>query len=161
MQDLNGLIDPTSGWHLSAALGINGAGQIAGWGVTTDRPGVVTGFRLDPIPPVYRFVLEGTNVVVSWSPHWPGLVLETASVRSPASWYVVPGGTNSPVLLPASGGGQLFRLGRYDSFEPRLSVNVAGTNVVVSWAPPWPDYVLESSASLSPGAWAAPQGRDE
>jgi hypothetical protein len=69
----------------------------------------------------------------------------------------VAGGTNSPVVLPASGVGQLFRLGRYDSFDPKLSIAVSGTNVVVSWAPPWRDYVLESSGSLWPGNWAAVQ----
>jgi probable HAF family extracellular repeat protein len=43
--DLNTLIDPTPGWFLAAAYGINDAGQIVGIGRVN---GVVRGFRLTP-----------------------------------------------------------------------------------------------------------------
>jgi hypothetical protein len=101
---------------------------------------------------------EGTNVVITWSPHWPRLVLETASYYSQTNWQAVPGGTNDPVVLPATGPGQVFRLVQYDSLQPKLKVTPAGTNVVISWAPPWPDYVLESATTLSSPSWAAVPG---
>lgn len=50
VQDLNSLVDPQSGWYLAAALGINDAGQIVGWGYNSERGTVQTPFRLDPIP---------------------------------------------------------------------------------------------------------------
>jgi probable HAF family extracellular repeat protein len=49
-QDLNALIDSTSGWYLASATGINDAGQIVGWGYSPERGGLQTPFRLDPIP---------------------------------------------------------------------------------------------------------------
>jgi probable HAF family extracellular repeat protein len=45
--DLNDLIDPTSGWRLVTAGGINDRGQIAGWGYLN---GSISAFVLTPAP---------------------------------------------------------------------------------------------------------------
>ena len=54
MTDLNTLIDPASGWHLTEALAINNAGQIVGYGTFN---GQQTGFVLElaaiPEPSTY------------------------------------------------------------------------------------------------------------
>ena len=47
MVDLNTLIDPLSGWELSAATAINDAGQITGYGVIG---GQNHAFLLTPVP---------------------------------------------------------------------------------------------------------------
>ncbi len=49
MLNLNDLIDPSLGWTLSAATGINDDGQIVGYGTLNGR---VRGFRLDPVSPI-------------------------------------------------------------------------------------------------------------
>lgn len=46
MDDLNGLIDPRSGWELETAVGINDAGQIVGTGT---RGGATRAFVLTPL----------------------------------------------------------------------------------------------------------------
>ena len=48
MQDLNSLIDPSSGWQLLNAEDINDSGVIVGWG--TDPSGYYEAFELTPIP---------------------------------------------------------------------------------------------------------------
>jgi probable HAF family extracellular repeat protein len=48
MQDLNSLIDPSSGWYLEDANGINDAGQIVGTGI--DPSGMTEAFLLTPTP---------------------------------------------------------------------------------------------------------------
>ena len=45
MIDLNTRIDPALGWLLVTALGINGRGQIVGWGY---HQGQLRAFRLQP-----------------------------------------------------------------------------------------------------------------
>jgi probable HAF family extracellular repeat protein len=157
-QDLNSLLDARSGWFLAGAGQINDNGQIVGFGFSAERGDLYTPCRLDPIPPRLRITLEGRNVVLSWSPHWPGLLLETTPYCSPTNWQAVPGGTNDPVVLPATGPGQLFRLTQYASFDPKLSITPSGTNLVISWVPPWPDYVVESTASLSSPSWLPVDG---
>lgn len=47
LQDLNGLINPTSGWFLTGAFGINDRGQIVGDGLYN---GKLSAFILNPIP---------------------------------------------------------------------------------------------------------------
>jgi hypothetical protein len=47
MLDLNGLIDPNSGWQLYAAYGINDSGQIVGTGTFA---GFSRAYLLTPVP---------------------------------------------------------------------------------------------------------------
>lgn len=155
MQDLNTLVPANSGWYFLEANDISNQGWIVGDGY---YQGKSQAYLLLPIQPKLTITRAGTNIVISWTPHWPRLVLETAPYYSPTNWQAVPGGTNSPVILTASGAGQIFRLSQYDSFDPKLTVAVSGTNVVLSWAPPWPDYTLQSTTTLPPASWSAVPG---
>lgn len=65
MVDLNDLIDPSLGWTLSAATGINNGSQIVGYGTVRGR---TQAFRLDPTRPIV--------------PEPPSLVLLTLGVLS-------------------------------------------------------------------------------
>ena len=155
MLDLNALVPEDSGWHLGDAVAINENGWIAGCGY---YQGKSQGYLLIPIPPTLQIRSTNTNVSISWAPAWLNLVLEAAPAADTNHWQAVPGGTTSPVLVPATSAGQVFRLSQYDSLDPVLSLTVAGTNVIVSWSPPWPDYVLEASPALTPPTWAPVPG---
>jgi probable HAF family extracellular repeat protein len=103
---LNDFIEP--GWILTYPSGINENGQIACEG---GIPGKTSGtFRLDPIPPKLGINHSPTNLVVSWSPNWPGLALEATESLSRPNWQpVVTGGTNV-VAMPATNSMRFFRL---------------------------------------------------
>jgi probable HAF family extracellular repeat protein len=58
MQDLNDLVDPSSGWVLVAAYGVNDAGVIVGDGLLDGAP---RGFRLTPATGT-----DNTAPVISW-----------------------------------------------------------------------------------------------
>jgi len=150
MLDLNRLVDTNSGWQWIAAYDINESGWIVGDGWHENKRQACL---LIPIQPELRIALAGANVVITWSPHWPRLVLETTSYHSPTNWQAVPGGANDPVILPATGPGQVFRLTQHDSLDPKLAATVSGTNLVISWAPPWPDYTLESASTMPAASW--------
>ncbi len=91
MVDLRALV-PTN-WWISWPMGINNRGQIA-------AAGGGMAVRLDPIPPTLTVRRVGTNVVVSWTPAWPGLVLEsTADLSAPAWQPLYTGGTNVVTIL--------------------------------------------------------------
>ena len=47
---------------------------------------------------------------VSWSPPTPGFTLQASDSLSPASWVMVPGATNPPVLVPATLPAKFYRL---------------------------------------------------
>lgn len=65
MYDLNGLIDPASGWHLSLAYAINDNGQIVGQGV--NALGQSDAFLLTPIPEPGALLLLAPGLVgVIW-----------------------------------------------------------------------------------------------
>ncbi|MBI5384695.1 MAG: hypothetical protein HZA90_08385 [Verrucomicrobia bacterium] len=155
MLDLNSLVDTNSGWQWIGANDINENGWIAGDGWYQNKRQACL---LIPILPKLEIARAGTNVVISWSPHWPRLVLETAPYHAPTNWLPVPGGTNDPVVLPATGPGQVFRLTQYDTLDPKLSVRATGSNLVASWTPPWPDYALESTPSLTAPTWLPVSG---
>jgi probable HAF family extracellular repeat protein len=61
MQDLNDLIDPTSGWTLETARGINDSGQIVGYG--TNSLGLLHGFLLTPVPEPSTLALLGAAAI--------------------------------------------------------------------------------------------------
>ena len=154
---LNDLIPPDSGWDLIYGLGINNHGQIVGEGYRQGYGAMA--YRLDPVPPpTLRIELQGTNVVISWAPHWSRPVLEAAEVMEPTAWRAVPGGDTSPVVLPARDAARFFRLNSQPTYPPRLSLQPAGPHLVVSWTPVEPGYVLESSPSLSAPVWTPVPG---
>lgn len=64
MTNLNTLIDPSSGWTLSEARGINDAGQIVGWGVSP-YGGEFHAFLLTPVPEpeTYALMLAGLGLI--------------------------------------------------------------------------------------------------
>ncbi len=89
---LNSLIPDDSGWWLTTAAAINDHGQIVRQGVFE---GQGLAYRLDPIPPKLNLQHSPTNMLVSWSPAWPGLVLESTPSLSAPDWRPVDtGGTN-------------------------------------------------------------------
>jgi probable HAF family extracellular repeat protein len=95
---LNSLIEPDSGWWLTGAGAINDHGQIVGSG---SFEGQALAYRLDPIPPRLSIQRDTTNLTVSWSPNWPGVVLEATEHLSTLNWQPVDtGGTNMVALTP-------------------------------------------------------------
>jgi len=57
---------------------------------------------------------------------------------------------------PRSGLGDIgaFEYGATGSSTPRLSVRIAGTNLVFTWPSFFPGYQLQSSSTLAPATWA-------
>jgi probable HAF family extracellular repeat protein len=68
MQDLNDLVDPASGWVLSAAYGINDAGVIVGDGFLNGAP---RGFRLTPAESVDKTAPVISSLKASPDTLWP------------------------------------------------------------------------------------------
>ncbi len=68
MQDLNELVDPASGWLLSAAYGINDAGVIVGDGFLNGAP---RGFRLTPDGSVDKTAPVISSLKASPDTLWP------------------------------------------------------------------------------------------
>jgi hypothetical protein len=103
---LNDLIEPE--WILGYPSGINDNGQIACEG---GIPGQTSGaFRLDPIPPKLSVQHSSTNLTVSWSPAWPGLVLEASESLSAPDWKPVDTAGTNVVALPLEPHQRFFRL---------------------------------------------------
>lgn len=104
--DLNDYLPPDSGWTIGYAYNVNNHGQITGRGYFEEK---TQAYRLDPIPPETRIALEGTNAVISWSPAWPGIVLEAGEVPDATTWEPLPATTNQ-VTVPLRGDRRFFRL---------------------------------------------------
>jgi hypothetical protein len=107
MKDLNKLIVTNSGWYIEWAFDINNHGQITGMGGFEGRS---QAFRLDPIPPKPTIARNGTNVVVSWSPAWPGILLESSSGITSTNWSIIPNTGTNVVRLSLSHSNRFFRL---------------------------------------------------
>lgn len=107
MRDLNRLIDTNSGWFINYALDINNHGQISGAAIKERQQLAI---RLDPIPPKPSIVCEGTNVVVSWLPAWPGITVESSGSISSTNWSAVPPGVTNHVTIPRTEGTRFYRL---------------------------------------------------
>ena len=61
MVNLNGIVDPGSGWTLEYASAVNDSGQIVGYGINST--GVTHAFLLTPIPEPSTFVLLGVGAI--------------------------------------------------------------------------------------------------
>jgi probable HAF family extracellular repeat protein len=109
MLDLQALVEP--GWYFIDIWALNNNGQIAG--EAHYFPGGAEGsvaVRLDPIPPKLVIRASATNVVVSWSPAWPGIVLESTETLTERIWQPVATGGTNVVAMPLQGGTRFFRL---------------------------------------------------
>jgi hypothetical protein len=75
--------------------------------------------------------------------------------------YVLEGTIGQPDAGPASSGGDYTLQGGFwpglivvgPGFAPTLFIQSAGADVVVSWAPETPGFVLESTENLEAGFW--------
>jgi probable HAF family extracellular repeat protein len=104
---LNSFIPQDSGWWLTTAAAINDYGQIVGSGSLN---GQSLAYRLDPIPPKLSIQHSPTNLTVSWSPAWPGLVLESSESLSAQDWKAMDTGGTNVVALPMEPRQRFFRL---------------------------------------------------
>lgn len=104
MTDLNTLIDPNLGWELSAAWGINDAGQIAGWGMLG---GVQRGFLLDN--GVITDMGGPSSVALSINAlgQTTGAIINGVSSEA----FIYSGGTVTPLGPPMLGGYHINDLG--------------------------------------------------
>jgi uncharacterized membrane protein len=101
IQRLDSLVEP--GWYIYEVWAINNHGQIAG-----EANGKAV--RFDPIPPRLSLARSGTNAVVSWSPAWPGVVLEACSNLTTTNWQPVETSGTNVVSMPVTGPSRFFRL---------------------------------------------------
>ena len=66
--------------------------------------------RFDPIPPALAIRAATTNLVISWSPNWPGVVLEAADDLSAPEWQPVATDGTNLLAMPPEGPQRFFRL---------------------------------------------------
>jgi uncharacterized membrane protein len=97
------------GWAVSETSGINDRGQIAAVGGYVSGSSAVA-VRLDPIPPMLSIQHSPADLLLSWSPNWPGVVLETTESLSPPDWQPVATGGTNVVDMPLSETQRFFRL---------------------------------------------------
>jgi probable HAF family extracellular repeat protein len=111
--DRNGVMELDSlipiGWYAGWPSGINDNGQIACEGGIRGltSSGAI---RLDPIPPKLFIQHSPTNLIVSWSPAWPGLALEATETLSTPDWQPLDTGGTNVVVLPVEAPQRFFRL---------------------------------------------------
>ena len=111
IQNLNTLIAPDSGWYLSLASDINNYGQIAGQGqIRQGETWRDVAVRLDPIPPKMQIRAASTNVIISWTPAWPDVALETSDRPDAPDWNTIPNNNTNIVTVPISAPQSYFRL---------------------------------------------------
>jgi len=76
--------------------------------------------------------------------------------------YSIAGTVGQPDAGRMSGGGYTIEGGFWGGVQPlaspRLFVRYVGGNVVISWSPATPGFVLQTSASLSPAQWTTSAG---
>jgi probable HAF family extracellular repeat protein len=71
MHDLNEFIDPSTGWELNAATGINDHGQIVGWGrILVNGAREDHAFLLTPIPEPSSFALAALGLIGLTASGW-------------------------------------------------------------------------------------------
>ena len=117
---------PDGQW-LVAAFNLNGANGI--YAVAADGRGVCLAIlTVPPSAQVYNFVgsvvptaigepptltvapADAGQVILSWTPATPGYVLQESTSPNAGSWANTPGGTASPVAVPALGRAKFYRL---------------------------------------------------
>ena len=98
-----------SNWRMGSAIGINDRGQIAVDGVEQSASASVP-VRLDPIPPKLSIRHAPPNLLLSWAPAWPGIVLESAESLVDSEWESVDTGGTNVVSLPLESPHRFFRL---------------------------------------------------
>jgi probable HAF family extracellular repeat protein len=101
MVRLDTLIEP--GWRVYDIWDINNNGQIVG---AANNAAI----RLDPIPPRLGIQASTAGLVVSWSPAWPGVVLESTANLSAPDWQPLDTGGTNVVNMPLSDTQRFFRL---------------------------------------------------
>ena len=106
MLDLNSLIPADSGWILGSANSINDLGQITGYGRFA---GEAVAFRLDPILPRLRIQISNSMALISWTPAWPNILLESRSSLSEA-WKPLATPATNYVSLAVTNSQHFFRL---------------------------------------------------
>ena len=94
----------------------------AGGPLTNGQYSVVGGFWALPAAiqtpgaPVLSIAAAAPGQVrISWTPPTPGYTLQSTDTLSPTNWVAAPGGTNNPVLVPASAAARFYRLRKLGS----------------------------------------------
>jgi probable HAF family extracellular repeat protein len=108
--DINAHLPPNAtnvGFRFSDGFSINNLGQIVGGGAFNRR---ITAVLLDPIPPKLRATRVGNELEISWSPAWPGLILEASETLGADSWQSAATGKTNLFRTSASGANRFFRL---------------------------------------------------
>jgi hypothetical protein len=65
---------------------------------------------LNPIPPRLSLQRASADLVVSWSPPWPGVVLEATESLSAPNWQPVETGGTNVVAMTLNAPQRFFRL---------------------------------------------------
>ena len=87
----------------SRGFAINSHGQIVG----LSNHGA---YRLDPIPPRLAIQPTATNMILSWTPAWPGLILEATDSLSFPDWQPLDTGGTNVIQVPLDSPNRFFRL---------------------------------------------------
>jgi probable HAF family extracellular repeat protein len=135
LQDLNTLIPAGSGWVLQGATGINGSGQIVGWGTINGYPNV-HGFLLTPsttitapAQPAMSALMPTRNGLAAFTGQPAGAPLSNSAGATFTTGPLVE--ISNPDPLPAAPAGAL---GANVAAEPYLAVNPTNPkNIVAVW----------------------------
>jgi len=93
MRDLNDRIDPSLGWTLTGAYGINASGQIVGVGMLG---GGVRAFRLTPPPPAQEQPRDTTPPTIRFVTAWPSVLWPPQHQMVPVRVRVMVKDTTDP-----------------------------------------------------------------
>jgi hypothetical protein len=96
------------GYTLNGTIGQPDAGASSG-GLFTLHSGF---WVFDPVTGLPRLFIAGAGgqALISWTPPTPGFVLQTNVNLSAAGWADAVSGSTNPVVVPATGAAQFYRL---------------------------------------------------